>query len=88
MRTESKVVVEHPQPRALVRNSQRSILWGQTSAVRTGSKRLLTGTHADDWPKSVSVPEVLVASKYLTSMWKEHVSSHRAGHEGTDYMEC
>jgi hypothetical protein len=43
--TLSKVVVEQPQPRVLVRNSKRSWLAGHTSALKTGSKRLVAGTH-------------------------------------------
>lgn len=42
--TLSKVVVEHPQPRVLVRNSKRSWLDGQMSALKTGSRRLAAGT--------------------------------------------
>lgn len=43
--TLSKVVVEQPQPRVLVRNSKRSWLDGQISALKTGSIRLDAGTH-------------------------------------------
>lgn len=43
--TLSKVVVEQPQPRVLVRNSKRSWLDGQMSALKTGSIRLDAGTH-------------------------------------------
>jgi hypothetical protein len=42
--TLSKVVVEQPQPRVLVRNSKRSWLDGQMSALKTGSRRLVAGT--------------------------------------------
>jgi hypothetical protein len=42
--TLSKVVVEQPQPRVLVRNSKRSWLDGQTSGLKTGSRRLAAGT--------------------------------------------
>jgi hypothetical protein len=42
--TLSKVVVEQPQPRVLVRNSKRSWLAGHMSALKTGSRRLVAGT--------------------------------------------
>jgi len=39
------VVVEQPQPRALVRNSKRSERRGQILASDTGFSRFVVGTH-------------------------------------------
>jgi hypothetical protein len=40
-----KVAVEQPQPRVLVRNSKRSYASGHAFTLRTGSRRLVAGTH-------------------------------------------
>jgi hypothetical protein len=42
--TLSKVVVEQPQPRVLVRTSKRSWLDGHMSALKIGSRRLVADT--------------------------------------------
>lgn len=56
--TLSKVAVEHPQPRALVRNSKRSCPSGQAPGLNTGSRRLEAGTQValcPAWSAEISI---------------------------------